>query len=1250
MPRWTIRWRRHHPRHTGQLRPHPRLRQRRRRLETASSAFNQAINERTARSLPSSCSSSRTYKAGRGAIQTATEGTEWVGQGEVDIADSTNRKLAVPNVLHVPELNDDLLSVSKLCDQGLTGKVDAEKFTFQDSSGKTVLEAKRDDGLYRIQPPNTTQERSTGKTRAYSVEITTEQQQEDSDETPEIDTDEETLVPHDHSFSHGKFAHLAEGSIKDICKLAGAHPPMTMARCRACSQTKMTKRMPKTSQHTLSRSLELVHVDIAGKFGSPALDKSLYSLVIVDAYSSMCWVYGLRTRNEAPQVLRDWRAEAENRCGQRLGAIRTDNAPELVQLSSQWQKTDGVIQQLTVPYSSWQNGKAERFHRSLEEGTRALLKGSKLPTCFWLLAMETTCYVLNMKTCSSNTGKSRLETFCGTKPTIDHMHPWGCEAFTYLDSQSLPVQTRKDKMMDAARWAVFVGYCQDTTKIWRFWAPDIRRVITASIVDWYDETPAGIAGVDLNIPSDIPILFNTPPARRPVGRPRGAGGAGGAMEMIQDKQTEEAQSQAPAKDTTMLDPEDNSMVHPLIEEDPDTEIQPTPIEVAEEQTMENTPAEKDVDTELRPVPVTTTQTPEVPLMDTEEEVEGTVMSEETAQRLEELSSQKVGKRRMHEEPIKSTKVLKKARVMLAGIDQSRPKEHIPVPRTYRDAVNDPDWGEMWRESIKAELTALIANNTWEMVAHKEGMNLLTTKWVFQPKHHVDGSLRKLKSRLTVRGFTQKFGVDFTDTYAATASSTSLRLFMAMVGNLDLECDQIDVNNAFTESNLKEDIYLRVPEGLTEVPQGCVLKLRKSLYGLKQAAHDWYETISKYLVSLGFTCLDCDPCLFRHHERGIYILLYVDDMPCAARDRSQIEWFKTKMKERFGIKDLGPVEVILGVKVTRDRTNRRLWLSQEHYVNEIVQDIGFTSERNRTTTTPVASENGLLLPRQTEEPQADVHRYQHYVGCLQYLAQQTRPDIAYTVNKLCQHLVNPAVRHEKALHHLIRYLRSTKQYSICFGSDDTLIGYSDANFAAKEEKRASTLAYVFKIFGGCLSWKSQLQKSVSTSTTEAEYMALSQCAKESQHLTRLIQDMWDGVGLKSQWRGELTTTSSEVTADLRCDNEGAVALAQAKGGLGRVKHIDVHYHSLRDLTKRNKINVQHVGTADIVADGLTKSLAKIKHMGFITMLGMKSQGELWGSVESRAHQEVLEGSSKSQKSGDCGVNVGPGLGTHHGVQI
>ncbi|KAL2887153.1 putative double-stranded RNA/RNA-DNA hybrid binding protein [Ceratocystis lukuohia] len=217
-------------------------------------------------------------------------------------------------------------------------------------------------------------------------------------------------------------------------------------------------------------------------------------------------------------------------------------------------------------------------------------------------------------------------------------------------------------------------------------------------------------------------------------------GAGGAVETVQVEQTEEAQSQASTKDTTMLDPENDLMVHPLSDENHDIEMQPAPTEVAQEQTMEDTLTGKGVDTELTLVPITTAQTLEISLMEAEEEVEGTIMSEETAQRLEELSSQKAGKCCMHKELIKLTKVLKKACVMLAGLNQSRPKEHVPVPRTYWDAVNDPDWGEMWVELIKAELMALIANNTWEIVAHKEGMNLLMTKWVFQLKHHIDGSL------------------------------------------------------------------------------------------------------------------------------------------------------------------------------------------------------------------------------------------------------------------------------------------------------------------------------------------------------------------------------------------------------------------------------------------------------------------------------------------------------------------------------
>ncbi|KAL5629228.1 hypothetical protein BROUX41_001835 [Berkeleyomyces rouxiae] len=648
-----------------------------------------------------------TYQAQGGTVLTATSEAERVGLGEIEVVDSKKNKLLAKEALHVPKLQDDLLSVSKLCDQGLTGKVDANKFTFQDDLGQTVLQAERKNDLCVVQPPKVTMTARPDATKAYTTRAEVEEEGEkmtsnspDTDDSEEHTYEIEEVAPHDHGFSHGKFAHLAAGSIKKACGLAGVHPPAAVTKCRACSQTKMTKKMPKQTTNKPSRVLELIYVDVAGKFGSPALDKSVYSLVIVDAYSNMCWVFGLRTRNGAPQVLRDWRAEAEQRCGQRLGAVRTDNAPELVQLSTQWQKTDGVVKQLTVPYSSWQNGKVERFHCSLEEGSRALLESSRLPTCFWLLAMEATCELLNMKSCDMETGKSRCQVFCGTNPTIEHLHPWGCEAYTYISAESLPARTRKDSHMDTGRKAIFVGHCKDTTKMWRFWAPDLQKVIPATIVDWYDEMPGGAAGIDLNIPTGIPIIYNNRPNRRPVGRPRKVMGAGGAGHTTKTTGT---QMPTQADDRSMIDPDDE------VETTPET-VRPQEADVMdvsfatqprdEDLEMEmptcdepvDLPAEIDPDTGIQLIPMRRPQdaTPEDLTTNDEEGIEGVVMSTETALRMQEQARNYEGKRHMQEESTRAKQITKKARVMLAGTDQPGSLEYVPIPKTYREVMDDPD--------------------------------------------------------------------------------------------------------------------------------------------------------------------------------------------------------------------------------------------------------------------------------------------------------------------------------------------------------------------------------------------------------------------------------------------------------------------------------------------------------------------------------------------------------------------------------
>ena len=188
----------------------------------------------------------------------------------------------------------------------------------------------------------------------------------------------------------------------------------------------------------------------------------------------------------------------------------------------------------------------------------------------------------------------------------------------------------------------------------------------------------------------------------------------------------------------------------------------------------------------------------------------------------------------------------------------------------------------------------MAHGTWEEVVLPKKANIVTSKWVFKVKLHMDGTIDKFKARLVARGFSQIRGIDYEQTFAPTVKFDTLRLFLAIVAIEDLECHQVDVNNAFTESMLKEDIYMAAPPGL-EVAHGRVLHILRSLYGLKQAARDWHERCVAELVKLGFRQCAADPCLLIH-PNGTLLLVYVDDIGIASRKVDNINWFKSEFKK------------------------------------------------------------------------------------------------------------------------------------------------------------------------------------------------------------------------------------------------------------------------------------------------------------------------------------------------------------------
>src|SRR5438045_6768555 len=238
---------------------------------------------------------------------------------------------------------------------------------------------------------------------------------------------------------------------------------------------------------------------------------------------------------------------------------------------------------------------------------------------------------------------------------------------------------------------------------------------------------------------------------------------------------------------------------------------------------------------------------------------------------------------------------------------------IPIPKSYSMAIADPIYGPEWRATIQEEIASLQANNTWVEEKVPKGTNLVSTKWVFTVKLWVDGTVERFKARLVVRGFSQVYGEDYTETFAPTVQMDTLRIFLAIVAAEDLECHQYDIKNAFTESKLQEKIYLSKPDGVP-VHSGYALQTLRSLYGLKQSTRDWNLLAKKFLISIGFQQSLTDPCLYVHAKRGIMLLLYLDDIEAASKHGPELEWFYSQLSSRFNTKDLREIQKILGVQV------------------------------------------------------------------------------------------------------------------------------------------------------------------------------------------------------------------------------------------------------------------------------------------------------------------------------------------------
>ena len=501
------------------------------------------------------------------------------------------------------------------------------------------------------------------------------------------------------------------------------------------------------------------------------------------------------------------------------------------------------------------------------------------------------------------------------------------------------------------------------------------------------------------------------------------------------------------------------------------------------------------------------------------------------------------------------------------------------PSTFHEATSSSDVS-LWMTAMQEEIEALHKNTTWELVPLPHGRKAIGNKWVYKIKRDSNDQVERYRARLVVKGYAQKEGIDFNEIFFPVVRLTTVRIVLAMCATFDLHLEQLDVKTAFLHGELEEEIYMLQPEGFAETgKENLVCRLNKSLYGLKQAPRCWYKRFDSFIISLGYNRLSSDHCTyFKRFDGGdfIILLLYVDDMLVAGPNKDRVQELKAQLAREFDMKDLGSANKILGMQIHRDRDNRKIWLSQKNYLRKILRRFNMQDCKPISTPLPVNFKLSSSMSPSSEAERMEMSRvlYASAVGSLMFAMICTRPDIAQAVGAVSRFMANPGKEHWNTVKRILRYIRGTSDAALCYGGSDlTVRGYVDSDFAGDLDKRKSTTGYVFTLAGGAVSWVSKLQTVVALSTTEAEYMAATQACKESVWIQRLLE--------------ELGHKQEKIT--LFCDNQSALHIARNPAFHSRTKHIGVQYHFVREVVEDGCVDMQKIHTTENLADVMTKSI-------------------------------------------------------------
>ena len=1027
-------------------------------------------------------------------------------------------------VLFVQDIRRNLISVKNLCQKGAKVEFEGEsvRVTLND---RVIMRGNRDEtGLFAVKEETTTNHNE-------------ETQDESVEENDEVDDDEgrvEDIEVNNVNILqqwHERLGHLSYHQIiklNETNKLEGLTKEELKKKidCDSCEKgKKTTKKFKKINEIRTKERGEIIHSDICGPITPSTIGGNRYFISFIDDFTRKSWIFIIKSKDQALNKFKELNKLFINQYNINIKSLVSDGGGEYLSNEfKEYLEEEGIIHRITPPYTPERNGVAERYNRTIIEKVRSMLAAKKVDKSFWGEAANTANQLRNYSPTSLKANCPEQE-FSANKPNLNNLRVFGSRVLIKNKKKSLK------KLDDKTKEGMFLGYNEEN-KTFRVWDIERKEVISSRDVTVKESEIINQSKPDKDEDEDDDSIY----FELDVG------------EVKVDDERKEGDDQ-PRGDIPEEKEEGIRDFVVLIDTLNDNNKDKRKIEVID--------------------------------LEEEEDVEE-VSDDDNQNNLRRSTRDKT-----------ETKQFGKVLMYLA-------EEQDKVPINYHQMLKSEE-REKWLESTQQELNSLTMMNTWTVIDRKERQPTITAKWLWKIKYLPTGQIDKFKTRMVARGYTQKKGINYEETFAPVVRFETLRYLLAYSVKHKLAVHHMDVETAFLNGNLEEEIFMEIPEGLefqdnrlilrTEEnnqekneKNQKVLKLNKSIYGLKQSPRCWNIRLTEFLTNQGYQISKADPCVFIkiNNNQHTVIAVYVDDCFIIGKDK-EIEEIKLMFHREFKMKDNKELKGFLGINVVRDE--KKMSLDQQFYIENVLKRFGM--QDCKPISTPMIIEKKKEEEKKGKEKKMeDISLYQSAIGSLIYLSTATRPDITYAVHQAAQAMKDPSEDDWIRVKRIFRYLQGTKTMKIIYSTEkkegeeeDKIFGYSDASYAEDRKDRKSTSGYLFIKSKGPISWKSKKQPIVSLSSMEAEYIALTAAAKEAIWLSKI--------------ETELGENKENKTITIKEDNQSTIKTANDVILNERSKHIDVRYHFIRELIKDRRLKIDYLPTTDMIADMLTKPLGSIQ---------------------------------------------------------